>query len=272
MSRLFADDCVLYRRIKSPSDAQDLQVDLDNFQQWENTWLMQFHPTKCQVLRITNKRKPTRAIYTIHGHALEEVDSAKYLGVTIDQKLNWNHHVHTTAVKANGTRAFVQQNLRTAPRHVKAACYTALVRPMLEYASTVWTPHSIKSAHALEMVQRRAARYTTHNYSKTASVSAMLDDLGWETLAERRAKARTAMMFRMENNLVDIQATNYLQRPQTTGISHAAMFMRPYCRTVVYQASFFPATVVYWNALPAQLVSSPSIEAFKGGLAGLRLL
>ena len=175
-------------------------------------------------------------------------------------------------MKANGTRAFIQRNLRTAPKHVKAACYTALVRPAMEYASTVWIPHSIKSSHALEMVQRRAARYTMSSYSKKDGVSPMLTALGWETLAERRAKARVTMMYRMENNLVAIQATDYLQRPQSTGRCHSAMYMRPYCRTLVYQTSFFPATVVYWNSLPAHIASSPSIEDFKEGLAGLHLL
>ena len=41
---------------------------------------MEFHPQKCQTMHITNKRKPTTVPYTIHGHVLEEVDTAKYLG------------------------------------------------------------------------------------------------------------------------------------------------------------------------------------------------
>ena len=44
---------------------------------------MEFHLSKCQLLRVTNKRKPFPTSYDIHGHKLEVVDSAKYLGVTI---------------------------------------------------------------------------------------------------------------------------------------------------------------------------------------------
>lgn len=51
--RLFADDCVLYKKIKSGKDAANLQKDLDGLQQWEADWLMEFHPQKCQFLRIT---------------------------------------------------------------------------------------------------------------------------------------------------------------------------------------------------------------------------
>ena len=78
--RLFADDCALYRDIKSAADVIQLQEDLNNLQKWEADWLMQFHPKKCQVLNITNKRKLITHPYNIHGHTLDVVDSAKYLG------------------------------------------------------------------------------------------------------------------------------------------------------------------------------------------------
>ena len=84
-----------------------LQHDLDRLQQWEKDWLMEFHPQKCQVLHITSKRKPVLASYTIHGHTLEEISSAKYLGVTLQNNLSWNSHVDTIAKKANNTRAFL---------------------------------------------------------------------------------------------------------------------------------------------------------------------
>ena len=51
--RLFPDDCLLYRKIKSSEDTNILQKDRDALQQWESTWLMQFNPDKCVVLRVT---------------------------------------------------------------------------------------------------------------------------------------------------------------------------------------------------------------------------
>ena len=63
--RLFADDSVLNRRIYRASDMQSLQNDMDNLLQWEQDWQMEFHPSKCQLLRITNKRKPFARDYDI---------------------------------------------------------------------------------------------------------------------------------------------------------------------------------------------------------------
>ena len=51
---------------------------------------------------MTNKRNPIDGQYNIHGHPLENVSSAKYLGVHIDKNLNFNSHVDATVKKAKG--------------------------------------------------------------------------------------------------------------------------------------------------------------------------
>ena len=93
------------------------------------------------------------------------------------------------------------------PTTIKAQCYTTLVRPTLEYASSIWSRPSKKdSINKVEAVQRRAARFATGDYQRTSSVTAMLQQLQWQTLQSRRAYAQTVMMYRIVYNLVDIPA------------------------------------------------------------------
>ncbi len=54
---------------------------------------MVFHPSKCNILRITRKKTEAIHQYTLHGHVLENVSSAKYLGVTISEHMTWNRHI-----------------------------------------------------------------------------------------------------------------------------------------------------------------------------------
>ena len=68
---------------------------------------MEFYPQKCLVLQISNKRQLIRHPYTIHGHIFEIVESARYLGVNIHNKFNWNHHINQVTKEANNTRAFL---------------------------------------------------------------------------------------------------------------------------------------------------------------------
>ena len=77
-TRLFADDSLSYRRIKSPEDAQILQEDLDRLQQWEKDWQMPFNPIQCEVIRITRKRNPIKTSYHIHGQDLTVAKTGKY--------------------------------------------------------------------------------------------------------------------------------------------------------------------------------------------------
>ena len=193
--RLFADDSLLYRTIESPSDSAILQKDLETLQLWEKKWKMEFHPGKCQLLRITNKIDPIKSTYFIHDTPISETDSAKYLGVVIDPKLKWTKHYSNLIKKCNCTLAFLKRNLSDAPPFVKKQCYTALIRPQLEYACAVWDPHSKNHIENLEKVQKRAARFITGNYKMESGAHRFnLDLLGWPLLEERRLQTRLTLL------------------------------------------------------------------------------
>ena len=84
--------------------------------------------------------KKIHASYTLEGTDLENVESIKYLGVTITSDLRWNTHVSNVYTKANRTLGFLRRNLYSCPQEVKEAAYKGLVRPVLDYGSSVWDP------------------------------------------------------------------------------------------------------------------------------------
>ena len=90
---------------------------------------MAFNPGKCEHIRITNKKRPIISTYCIHSKALSETRNAKYLGVTLDSNLTFNSHINSMTRKANNTTAFLQRNLSSCPRDIKATCYKSLIRP-----------------------------------------------------------------------------------------------------------------------------------------------
>jgi hypothetical protein len=142
--RLFADDSIIYRKFQSQKDCLDLQDDLEAAAKWEEEdWLMAFHPDKCNLLSITTKRKPEHFYYNLHGHILESVDSAKYLGITLQSNLKWTKHIDQAASKANKTLSFVRRNLKVDSSSIKKKhAYQAQVRPKLEYCSFQFGIHT----------------------------------------------------------------------------------------------------------------------------------
>jgi hypothetical protein len=53
--KLFADDCLIFRTIKSVGDTTIFQQDLSALESWEKDWQMTFHPEKCTTIHITKK-------------------------------------------------------------------------------------------------------------------------------------------------------------------------------------------------------------------------
>ena len=119
--RLFADDCVLYRNIKSPTDCQILQDDINSLVQWETDWQMKFNVAKCHSMRVTWYLPDKHILfdYTLHQQQLEQVQSAKYLGITITDNLDWGQHVSEISCKATKTMGFLRCHLALASLHTK---------------------------------------------------------------------------------------------------------------------------------------------------------
>ena len=228
---------------------------------------MRFNPDKCEVIRITNKRKIIQSEYKIHSQSLKLIDKAKYLGVTIDSKLSWNAHVEAFSKKANNTLSFLRRNLPACPKDVKATCYKTLVRPQLEYASTVWDPHTKNNINKLESVKRHAARFCHSDYQPTSSVSAMIQDLELKHLQTRRQHVKAAMLYRIVHQLVDIHAVTILIPIGAYTRGHANRFLPAFGSVNAYKHSFYPTSIRLWNSLPAEVITVPTLKIFKTRLA-----
>ena len=264
-TRLFADDSLDYRIVKSKEDQTLLQEDLDKLQEWERDWLMQFNADKCEVIRVTNKLSPLIHDYHIHGTKLQTVKNAKYLGLTISSDLSWNKHVDITAKKATASLKFLKRNLHSCPSTVKEKCYKSLVRPIMEFASCVWDPHSKRNIDKLKMVQRRVARFVKGDYSRTSGVTSVLEDLEWNTLQQGRMQSKTVMLYRVVHQLVSIPVTPFLI-PIRASRCHNMRYAIPRSTVNAHLYSFFPSAIRIWNKLPASTVSAQSLETFRDQL------
>ena len=267
-TRLFADDALIYRHIKSDEDARRLQQDLDALQKWESEWQMNFHPEKCQVIRIcTNKRLRRGTTYTLHGHILEAVESAKYLGVTIGEDLQRKTHIDNITAKASRTVGFLRRNLYNCTKEVREATYCSIVRPTLDYASSVWDPYRTTDINRVEQVQSRAARFVHRNYRDRTlgCVSHMVRELGWPPLVDRRHEHWLTMLYKIQRGLVNINPGPIL-RTSDRRTRGGNRIYQPAAPQPVYKYSFYPRTIQEWNRLPATTTDCPTLEEFTAAI------
>jgi len=116
-------------------------------------------PQKCEALCITNKRKPVMFTYFINGQPVHWTNLVKYLQIHINGKLQWSGHCQTVASKATRVLNILRCSMFGCNSEVKCRAYKTIVRPLLEYACVVWSPHTMKDMNLLEAVQRRAAHW-----------------------------------------------------------------------------------------------------------------
>src|ERR1700678_3547870 len=116
------------------------------------------------AIRVARRHKTKMHDYLLAGNKLEVVNSYKYLGINMTSNLSWGNHIQQMVGKANSRLHFVQRVLRGCPLKVKSIAYFSLVRPLLEYCCTVWSPYEDGLDHAIEMVQRRAARFVSGRF------------------------------------------------------------------------------------------------------------
>ena len=129
-----------------------------------------FLPIKVSTAKsIKEKETNYFTNYLIHGKSLTPTNNAKYLGVLINDKLSWNPHIDEVIKKSNKTLGFIKRNFSKCNKNIKLKCYTTLVRPILEYASAVWDTSTKENIKKLEQIQKRTARFITHDKSNPNS-------------------------------------------------------------------------------------------------------
>lgn len=139
---LYADDTALIAHEKSATEAtKKLQELANTTMRWFNTWRLKPNPLKSHFI-IFNHR-PTQNSPNIHlsTHTLQPITSLKYLGVQLDNKINFNSHTQQTKKKTI-SRA---KHFRTLSRkdsginlQNQSKIYKMICRPLLEYGHVIY--------------------------------------------------------------------------------------------------------------------------------------
>ena len=257
--KLFADDCLLFRKIRNQDDSDQLQEDLDQISQWCEKWQMSLNINKCKLLEIKSKLEENHNVYVINGEIVEKVKHHPYLGVELTNKLKWDQHVNNISAKATKTLNLLRRNLYKCTEKMKKEAYTTLVRPILEYASSSWDPYTEGNISKLERVQNKAARFIKRDYRWNSSVTQIKADLKLQSLQQRRFIARNVQFHKSLRGESAIE-TNLLNHTTTEHIAHIQS------RIDVYKYSFTPRTTRCWNIIDEKVRAVDS-KSFREKLA-----
>ena len=268
--RLFADDCLVYRRIASIQDQIQLQRDLDALTAWGNQWGMRFNASKCNVLVVTNLQTPIPKFYQLNNQVLKHVEAAQYLGIILQSNLKFNSHIQEITSRANSRLGFLKRNLKGVDSALKRTAYVSLVRSGLESASAIWDTSIGVQQRKIELVQNRAMRWIRGlpPFDRT-SIKQLLEDTSLDTLENRRREARLSLMWKVTHDHVAVTPEQLGLSPPDwrtrTGVTgHAHRYKEIKARKERLKNSFVGRTVPEWNRLPAAVAEAVTYDSDQG--------
>jgi len=114
------------------------------------------------VNKLTNKDRKKFRI-TIGNYTIHEVEQSKYLGVFIDNKLNWNEHIDYLTTKLSQAAGVIYKLRKLIPHRAKMLIYNSLVASYLRYVLPAWGGATATSLKRLQCAQNKIIRFLTHS-------------------------------------------------------------------------------------------------------------
>ena len=164
-------------------------------------------------------KNPIGQYYTMQSREgetrLENVESEKNLGVIIDNSLSFGEHNSSKISTANRNLGLIFRTFTFMDKDMFLNLFKAIVRPHLEYATSVWSPQYKKDMIAIENVQRRATRMLPCLKGKT--YPERLKTLGLPTLEYRRERTDMVQVYKIMNDREKVDKDKLFTMSQYAG-------------------------------------------------------
>ena len=277
--KLYADDSKLIGVIRSNRDIEKLQKDLDSLVEWASEWKMRFNISKCKSLEFRyNKPKVfdnDLSFTMIQDGVRTKLDSTKWekdLGVVLNSKLNFSDHFEQVALKGYKMLGMLKRTFKYWDMDTFRRLYGSLVRPHLEYAAAVWSPHLKKDIKKIERVQRRATKLVPE--LRDRPYEERLKAIGIQSLEQRRLRGDLIQFFKFSSGLNRVDWYHTMVPMASLSVDGPAGGIRgtkhrinKQLTRVAARANFLSNRIVdHWNELPAEIVNAKTLNQFKNRL------
>ena len=228
---------------------------------------MEFNAKKCHVMEMGKSGRRPAWDYKLGESCIAKSKEERDLGVIIQDSMSPERHISGIF----GTTHGLLSNVRVAFHYMDASMMrkiiTTMIRPRLEYAAVVWSPHMKKDVWKLERIQKAATKMVPELKDKT--YEERLKEMNLPTLQDRRERGDLITMYKLVNGMERIDGQNLVTvigggNSRTRG--HSKKILKSQCLRDVKKYSFPHRVVDAWNGLSEEVVLAPSVHAFKEGL------
>ena len=178
---IYVDDTKIKSTIRTESDVEKLQEDIDSLQTWAEVNNMQFNGNKFQLVRFGNNEEIKDDTIYFTGdnkEVIERFEKLKDLGVIMNQKATFTDQIDHVEKKVRQKIGWICRSFYNRRIHYMKQLYKSLVIPHLDYCSQLWMPVKISEIEKIEKLQRDFFRKVSDlkelNYWKALKTMKML--------------------------------------------------------------------------------------------------
>ena len=157
---LFADDTTLFTSDQNPRVLlSQMNEDLAILKDWCIANSLKVNVAKCNYM-LFNEKRGAQLVSDVkmHDTKITRVTNFKLLGIFVDEKLKWNHHIDYVNSKISSGLYAMRMTKNHIPRDALQKIYFALVHSHLSYGNAVWGNAGRTLLHKLEIQQKKAIR------------------------------------------------------------------------------------------------------------------
>ena len=204
-----------------------LQSQLDIIQTWSTLWQLRISYPKCYILTIGPPQQTN--IFQIDLNQIAPVDQVCDLGITIDSKLKFRRLIHTIISRENHPKSSIPRCFLSRNQTNLVRAFKTYVRPVLEYASTVWSPSYITDIIAIERVQKDLKKRTLD--CSRMSYPERLTALKLQSLEHRRLIADLTMVYNIIPDKISINTHLFTPSPNQNLRGHPLKLTVPLAKS-----------------------------------------
>lgn len=261
---LFADDSTLSSFGPTVSSVSEkINFDAQIINEWANSNKMVLHCGKTKSMLVTSKPKLAKhdcnLRININDSDIEQVSSAKLLGVYLDSTLSWEKHITHLCSVISSRIGLLNRLAKFVPYTLLRMVYNALIFPYFVYCCTVWGSCSSSNLTKLLRLQKRAGRIILGVDRNFPSVSLFMK-LHWLPIFDLIKLRKLSIVHKIIQNKAPANITSLLTSSKSvTGRSTRSSetdFFAHKIRTSFGLKKFSYNSAILFNSLPSDIKST----------------
>ena len=268
---LFADDTnIFYANDDIVTLISTLNQQLSLINEWFLANKLSLNVSKTNfIIFCPRQRKYSLNNYSkviFNGTAINQVKCTKFLGISIDEHLCWNHHIHQVESKLSKCCGILAKLKYLLPQRVLLTIYNSLILPYLNYCPIIWAGcNSENKLKKILTLQKKAVRSITKS-SFTAHASPLFKKLNLLKISDLCRFQSAVFMHKFSTNQLPSSFNRYFTSNSgihTYNTRQASNYHLFSVNTSVRKTSIAASGPKLWNALPDNIKKASSLALFK---------